>query len=257
MVTRAAEKAAALTDRLEALGAEVEQLPAIELVPVKGNGLLRHALEALPKTDWVFFTSPEGIGWFARLLRPHRKDLRILSGCHIGAIGPKTAAALEDVGLHVDFVPKQFSQEGLLREFPRRVLSGKRALILSAQESRDVLAGGLRQRGMSVTKVPIYRTTIPRGLREGVSALFQRPFDLVLVTSASCVEHLFEALKAADRSRLFRQLRFAAIGPVTSAAVRSRGGQVAVEAGVSTVEGLVDAVIRGARGRQRATHGLS
>ena len=247
LVTRAAEKTGTFAAHLEALGAEVDELPAIELAPVKRNGLLRHAIKEIPKTDWIFFTSPEGIGWFSRLLKPYRKDVRCLLGCHIGAIGPKTAASIEDAGLHVDFVPKQFSQEGVLQDLPRRVLSGKRALILSAQESRDVLESGLRQRGMSVTKVPIYRTIMPKRLSDDLENIFTRPCDLITVTSASCADHLFHALKSAGKEELFARLHFASIGPVTSGAVRTLGGHVAVEASRSTIEGLVDAIMRYSR----------
>lgn len=251
LVTRASDKALPLRDRLEALGAEVEELPAIELAPIRPNGRLRETLRSIPETDWVFFTSPEGIGWFARLLKPYRKDVRCLSGCHIGAIGSKTAAAIEEAGLRVDFVPRRFSQEGVLEEFPQRVLRGKRALIFSAQESRDVLETGLRRRGARVTTVPMYRTIIPHALRRGIGTMTERPFKFVTVTSASCVNHLDEALRAAGHAARFRRLRFASIGPVTSAAVRERGGRVAVEAKRSTIEGLVEAIVRAARAHHR------
>jgi uroporphyrinogen III methyltransferase/synthase len=244
LVTRPSEKSSSLTEPLEALGAEVEELPAIALAPVRPNGAFRQTVAEIPNTDWVFFTSPEGIGWFSRMLKPYRKDVRWLSGCHIGAIGPKTAASIEEAGLHVDFVPRRFSQEGVLEDLPRRVLRGRRALILSAEESRDVLTEGLRRRGMSVRKVPIYRTVTPATFGDRLRVLFQRPVDLVTVTSASCVEHLHQAFQAAGRGREFRRLRFASIGPVTSAAVRAVGGQVMVEATVSTIEGLVAAIVQ-------------
>ena len=244
LVTRAAEKSAALADQLAALGAEVEQLPAIELVPVEQNGVFREAIREIPNTDWLFFTSPEGLGRFAALLKPYRKDLRWLSGCRIGAIGPKTASAIEAAGLHVDFVPKQFSQEGILATLPRRVLRGKRALILSAEGSRDVLEKGLRARGMRVTKVPIYRAVIPKQMTRELIRILRARLDLVTVTSASCVDHLFHALNAVGKRRLFSTWRFASIGPVTSAAVRAHGGRVAIEAKRSTVEDLVKAIIK-------------
>jgi len=242
VVTRAAEKATALVQQLEGLGAQVEQLPAIELVPVAHNGLFQDAVQAIPQTDWVFFTSPEGIERFVTMLKPFRKDLRWLVGCHIGAIGPKTAAAIEAAGLHVDFIPRQFRQEGVLMDLPRRVLDGKRALIVCAEGSRDVLADGLRKRGMRVMKVPIYRAVVPHALRKHVLTVFKTPVDAVTVTSASCVEHLHRALQSAGKSALFRRLRFASIGPVTSRAIRARGGRVFIEAKVSTIEGLVDAL---------------
>ena len=184
------------------------------------------------------------MSWFASMLRPHRQDLRWLSGCHIGAIGTNTAAAIEARGVHVDFVPKQFSQEGMLEELPERLLRGKQAFIFSAQGSRDVLEAGLRKRGARVMKVPIYRTVIPQVLVSEIDALVQQPFDWVTVTSASCVEHLSQALEHAGKQRIFSTLRFASIGPVTSATVRAHGGRVAVEAKTSTMEGLVEALVR-------------
>ena len=242
LITRAAEKAEPLAERLEALGAEVEQLPAIELIPAKSNGLFREAVNDLPNTDWVFFTSPEGIGWFARMLKPYRKDVQWLSGCHIAAIGPKTAAAIEAAGLRVDFIPKQFSQEGILEDLPSTLIAGKRALIFSAAQSREALEQGLRQRGMAVKKVPIYRTVRPRALSRGMARAARQRFDFVTVTSASCVEHVFQALKRAGMAGQFSRWRFASIGPVTSRAIRSHGGRVAVEAKASTIEGLVEAM---------------
>ncbi len=247
LVTRASDKAEPFAEQLEALGAEVERLPAIELTPTRPNGPFNNAVKGLPQTDWVFFTSPEGIGWFCKLLKSRYRDLRALAGCHIGAIGIKTAAAIESHGLHVDFVPRRFSQEGVLADFPRHLLRGKRALILSAEDSRDVLASGLRRRGMRVTKVPMYRTAIPRELSAGITVLFECPFDFVTVTSASCVEHLWQALRTVGKPEAFRHLRFASIGPVTSAKVRSRGGRVTVEAGESTVEGLLRAMAKASR----------
>ena len=247
LVTRAADKANALTPQLEALGAEVDELPAIELAPVAANGWVRDAMRSLPSADWVFFTSPEGIRWFSKMLKPLRKDLRLLAGCRLGAIGPKTAVALEEQGLRVDFVPRRYSQEGMVDDLPRRMVQGRRAVILSAEGSRDVLAQGLRRRGMRVATVPLYRAAVPARLAARMAELADEPFDLVTVTSASCVDHLARALGAASPRRRLAKWRFASIGPVTSQAVRAHGGRVAVEARVSTIEGLVDAIRRWSR----------
>jgi uroporphyrinogen-III synthase len=153
----------------------------------------------------------------------------------------------------VDFVPKQFSQEGMLHDFPRRILRGKRALILSAAESRDALEVGLRKRGMTVMKVPIYRTVMPKALSRRIAAVFREPFDLVTVTSASCVDHLWQVLNAAGTPSTFAIARFASIGPVTSRAVRAHGGRVVVEAKVSTIEGLVNALVTATARAARST----
>jgi uroporphyrinogen III methyltransferase/synthase len=252
VVTRPSDRAEHLASQLEALGAEVMALPAIELAPIAWNGVFQHALRRLDEFDWVFFTSPEGIRWFQRSLTARRKDLRVLLGKRIGAIGPKTAASIQDIGIHVDFVPQDFSQEGMLDGLQRRRLAGKRALILSAQDSRDVLEQGLKRLGMDVLKVPLYRATVPSTLKRGVQRIIREPVDLVTVTSSSCVEHLASALKAAGLADGLRRLRFASIGPVTSATVRQYRGKVVIEAKTSTVEGLVEAIVGSIRPTPRA-----
>ena len=253
VVTRPSDRAESLAELLEQLGAEVAKLPAIELAPAKTNGVFHRAIQSFEAFDWVFFTSPEGIHWFQRLLEAQRKDLRILHGRHIGAIGPKTAASIQALGIHVDFLPKTFSQEGMLGGLKGRRLAGKRALILSAQDSRDVLEQGLRRLGMSVTRVPIYRTAVSPTLLKRVEVVFREPMDWVTVTSSSCVEHLVQALRACGQGGTVRRLRFASIGPVTSAAVRQFGGQVAVEAKRATIEGLVEALVTKALSTAKAT----
>ncbi len=260
LVTRPTDRAESLAELLSALGAEPVLLPAIELSPVKSNGAFHRALGHMERFDWVFFTSPEGIHWFRRLLAAERKDLRALHGRHIGAIGPKTAASIQALGIHVDFTPTTFSQEGMLDGLKARRLTGKQALILCAARSRDVLEQGLKGLGMRVRRVPIYQTTVPRALTQRIRAILNAPLDLVTVTSASCVDHLTQAIEACGRRRAIGQLRFASIGPVTSEAVRHQGGRVAIEARTSTIEGLVGAIVSSVRqqgGTRRALPGLS
>ena len=258
VVTRPTDRSEQLADVLETLGAEVIQLPAIELAPVQANGAFHRTMQSLDEFAWVFFTSPEGIQWFRRLLASERSDLRILRGRHIGAIGPKTAASIEQLGIHVDFVPKTFSQEGMLQGLGRRRLLGKRALILGAKDSREVLEQGLKRCGMDVVKVPIYQTAVPAALARRVREVFARPVDLVTVTSSSCVDHLVEALRVSGLRRRVRQILFASIGPVTSATVREHGARVSIEATQSTIEGLVEAIVsaRPPSSRNRGQQGL-
>ena len=271
LVTRPADRAADLARRLEELGAEVVTIPTIELAPAASASAFRNALQDMKQFEWVVFTSPEGIEWFQRLAAPLRKDVRALAGRHLAAIGPKTAASLRARGLHVDVVPQVFSQEGLIAAFGRRRVRGRRALLLNAQEARDVLEHGLRALGMDAVRVPLYRTIVPARLRQQLREAFapasraprhrrggrgrrdvatkglHKPVDVVTVTSAMCVEHLAQGLRAARLPGPARRLACVSIGPVTSAAVRRHGGRVAAEAKTASMDGLVDAMLRWAR----------
>src|SRR5262245_17822851 len=115
VVTRAREQASELTGRLEALGAEVIELPAIEIDdPDDGGASLRRAANSIQSYDWLVLTSSNG----ARRLLAELRDARELGGVKVAAIGPGTADALLQGNVRADLVPDRFVAEALLDVFP-------------------------------------------------------------------------------------------------------------------------------------------
>jgi uroporphyrinogen III methyltransferase/synthase len=115
VVTRARAQASQLSDRLEALGAEVVEVPAIEIGdPDDGGVALRAAAQRIDGYAWVVFTSPNGVDRFFG----HVPDSRVLGGVRVAAIGPGTADALAKVRIVPDLVPPRFVAEALLEAFP-------------------------------------------------------------------------------------------------------------------------------------------
>jgi uroporphyrinogen III methyltransferase/synthase len=221
LVTRARAQASGLAARLEALGAEVVQAPAIRIEPLPFDP------PALQRYETVVVTSANGVD----LLLPG--DVRALHGVKVAAIGPATAQALRDRGILADAVPAEAVSESLLAALGD--VAGQRVLVATAEGARDVLPDGLRGRGAHVDVVHLYRT-VP----EPVDAEAVRSADLVTFTSSSTVQSLAAALGDRDLDGL----RAASIGPVTSAALREHGIEPAAEADPHTVEGLVAAVER-------------
>ncbi|MCJ7671658.1 MAG: uroporphyrinogen-III C-methyltransferase, partial [Acidimicrobiia bacterium] len=133
VVTRAREQASELRLQLEALGAEVLELPAIRVEPVD------FVLPALGGYSWLVFTSANGVrAFFERGLDAAGLDARALGGLRLAAIGPGTAAALEARGLRPDLVPDRFVAESLLEGFPAPATPGERVLRARAEQARDV-----------------------------------------------------------------------------------------------------------------------
>jgi uroporphyrinogen III methyltransferase/synthase len=116
----------------------------------------------------------------------------------------------------------------------------RRALVARAQEARDVLPGALRERGAEVDVLALYRTVAEPLDAAGRTAALGA--DYATFTSASSVRFFHEAAGTLDGPRLV------SIGPVTSAALRERGYEPAVEAGDHTPDGLVAALVRDAAG---------
>jgi uroporphyrinogen III methyltransferase / synthase len=221
VVTRARAQASGLAARLEALGAEVVQAPAIRIEP------LPFEVPDLGGYDVVVVTSANGVD----LLLPG--DVRHLHGVRVAAIGPATTQALRARGIVPDVVPAEAVSESLLDALGD--VAGQRVLVATAQGARDVLPEGLRAAGAAADVVHLYRT-VP----EPVDAGAVRSADLVTFTSSSTVTSLAAALGHGGLDGLAA----ASIGPVTSATLREHGVEPLAEADPHTVDGLLAAVER-------------
>ncbi len=240
-VTRARAQASGLAARLEDLGAEVAEVPAIRIVPRIDRDEVREAVDTLAAGgyDLLALTSPNGAELLMRAIFDAGLDSRALAGVSVAAIGPGTAGALRDHGIVADLVPARSIAESLAEELIARRVEGKRVLIARAAEARDVLPRELEQAGASVTVAALYET-----VRE---QLDERRLDLlaaaeyVTFTSSSTVRFLLEAIGGPDRFP--RSARVVSIGPVTSETLREHGLEVHVEAQRHDIDGLVDALL--------------
>ena len=227
-VTRARAQASALAARLRALGAAVVEAPAIRIEPLDAP------LPPVRVYDLVCVTSPNG----AELLLDRLRDARELAGVTVAAIGPGTARALRAGGVEPDVVPERAVAEGLVEALAD--VPVERALIARAAEGRDVLPDALRARGAEVDVAALYETVaepLADGAREAAAAA-----DYLLFTSASSVRHFARAGGALEGPRLV------SIGPATSDELRAHGAEPDIEADPHTPDGLVDALLRDARG---------
>ena len=108
IVTRARAQASDFAEYLESYGAEVIQFPTIETQPIPDNATLDKAIDQLSRYNWVIFTSVNAVEYFYRHLRENGKDARSLGNARICAVGPKTVAALDQIGIRADYVPSQY-----------------------------------------------------------------------------------------------------------------------------------------------------
>lgn len=233
-VTRPAAQARELVERLRSAGAEPLEVPAILIVdPADGGRALRVAAADADRYDWVVLTSANG----ARRLVAELDEHRSLGGAQVAAIGPGTAAALAEGGVSAEVVPDTYVAEELLAALPDPPSGGGRVLLARAAVARDVLPEGLRARGWRVDVVEAYRTEASP-LADSERRSLARA-DVVTFTSSSTVTRHLEQVGGPDAVTAV----VACIGPVTGETARAAGLEVAVEAPVHTVEGLVDALV--------------
>jgi uroporphyrinogen III methyltransferase/synthase len=223
---------------LEARGASVVEVPAIDIVPPPDWTPLDRALLALERYEWVVLTSanavPALVGRIAVLGLEPRLSAR---GARLASVGPATTAALE-ASFPEDRVTLEprgdFRAAALIEAFARRGVKSSRILVPASTRARRELAEGLRALGAEVDVVGAYATVVPPGLAGAVRGCIDEGFDLALFASPSAVEAFANA--AGDRTR---GLAVAVIGATTEAAARSAGLDVRGVASPSTTEGLV------------------
>ena len=247
LVGRAKHQASALSARLKELGAEVIEIPFIEIRSPRSDKPLDSALTRITEYDWVVLTSVNA----AEAVAARIKHLQITSDAlkkpHIAAIGPATRKAVEGLGLPVAVVPKQYVAESVVESLRAKV-AGKRVLLARAKVARDVIPRELRNLGAQVDVVEAYETVVPAASRRKLQMVMNDPWlrpNVVTFTSSSTVRNFVQLLGGRGRPphTSIDRVQFASIGPITSATLRELGLPVHIEAREYTIPGLIQAIV--------------
>ena len=242
VVTRPREEAASAAAGLEALGAEVLVAPTVEILPAADLSAVDEAIDRLDSYDWLVFTSKNGVRHFLDRLPARGKDLRALGRLRLAAIGPSTAEALGEYRLRADLIPESYRSEALA-EALRPVAAGGRILLARADRGRTILKDELSEVA-EVDQVAVYRNADAESIPAEVLARIEAgSVDWITLSSSAIAARLHALLSPAARARVGRAVKLAAISPITGAAARDLGWDVAVEADVHTWEGLVEGLV--------------
>jgi uroporphyrinogen-III synthase len=252
LVGRARHQASALSAGLRALGAEVVEIPFIEIRPPRSYAPLDSALKSLHDYDWLILTSVNGVDAVWQRLRKLHLTRRELKHLKVAAIGPATCRAIEKHGTRVDVVPEEYVAESVVESL-RHQVAGKRVLLARAKVARDVIPRELRKLGVKVDVVEAYETVIPQSSRTRLHTMLKDPKrrpDIVTFTSSSTVRSFVALLgknvwRGRPRPRKASPLegiRLASIGPITSSTLRELGLPVDIEAQEYTIPGLIRAI---------------
>jgi len=250
VVTRAAEQAGELSQRLRALGAHPIEFPTIEVIPPAEWRALDHCLQRLGEYDWIVFTSRNAVRFFVERLVGLGFDLRHLKGPRICAIGPRTAEGLEALMIRVDYVPREYRAEAIVEGLTKENLQGKRILIPRSLMARDLLPDALKKAGAIVDVVEAYRTVIPQKNPEELrDRLRAGTIDAITFTSSSTVKNFVECIGSREIQALLRGIVVASIGPITAETARGLGIETTVMPQEYTIAALVEALVEHFRGK--------
>lgn len=186
--------------------------------------------------DVVVFETGVGVRYLAeslapRLARPQWAEA--LRAATVVARGPKPAVALRELGVRIDLqVPEPNTyRETLALLDEHRPVAGLTVAVQEYGKPIPELTDGLEARGATVIRVPVYRWALPDDLgplQTAIRELIAGEIVAVLFTASQQVEHVLQVagnlgIEPALRDALTTRVVVGSVGPLTTAALRSRG----------------------------------
>ena len=245
-LTRPASQSAEWRARLETLGAQVIELPLIQVTKDVNLDTLAEVFQELGGYEWIIFTSTNGVKYFFEEFDRVFDDIRAFGLMRIAVVGEATAAAIREKHLRVEVQPKKANAEELARTLiEREAMDSAKVLVITGNRNRETLVQQLEEARAIVDCLPVYRTEETDLSTDPVAADFRaRGADALLFASPSAVQSFFDqaaALKLAPKGR--RPLA-GSIGPTTTATMKQLGLPVDFEAAEASLDSLVEALVR-------------
>ena len=208
LVTQPVKKASKLRSQLEEAGASVTLAPAIETIP------LENLDPPVNKGNWLVFTSAAGVDVFFDNLMESGVDVRWLQGKKIAAVGPTTKAALKRRGIMADYMPEEYTGEGLASGLVKLVDKGDTVVFLRAQLGDQKPIDIIKSAGINVIDYHLYNTVLL-----DQNHLKPEDFHMITFTSASCIRGFL----ASNSIEKWKNIPAVAIGKITAKACEEAG----------------------------------
>ncbi len=217
--------------------------PSMREVPLEDNrDLLAFGAQLLAgRFDMVILLTGVGTGTMAEVLQtrwPLDQIKAALGRVVLVARGPKPVAALKRLDLTPTItVPEPNTWRDLLQTLDTvKPPAGLRIAVQEYGTSNVDLLKALKERGAIVSRVPVYRWTLPEDtapLRRVLDFILAGQMDVVLITNAVQVDHVMHLLEESRQADLFRQavsrMIVASVGPTASDRLKTHGLPVDLE----------------------------
>jgi len=239
--TRPAGRSAKLRELLGEHGAELIDMPMIDIRNASLSDQEKDILRDPGQFDWIVFTSSNGVIRFFNQLKDITGSYKTGGDTKIAVIGRETGLELKSFGYDADYVSsistgRAFSQE--LRQLFRR--RNPRVLLPVGNLAGKTLEDGLN--GVAeIVRINVYNTVMPEKInKEAMKLIGEDKYGMIIFTSRSGFNNFCRT--AADKINLY-SLRIACIGSTTAGALAQAGISPLVTAAKMNSQGIADAVI--------------
>lgn len=224
-------------------GARPVHAPLITTITLTGSPRLRAAVADLAggRYDWLAVTSPAGADALRDTAAGMGVPLAVAPHTRVAAVGPATAAALSQVGVHVDLLPGAPGSAATLAAAWPLEEPGGTVLLPRSSRAGPTLPDALISRGYVVEDVVAYRTETHPLPAEHATALLRGDIAAVVFTSGSTVRAFADSFPDGGQRRSIRA-HCIAIGQPSAKTLTELGMPVAAVAPTPTPGGIVDAL---------------
>ena len=226
LITRSADQAEDLMNKLQELGASTIALPLIENSAVNQNDLTKKINNN--NYDWVIFTSVNAVKFFFETISSSP------SSSKYAVVGSKTKKALEKIS-NVDFIPSEYTAKHLANEIP--IKDNERILIPRSNLAKNDIIEILENRNSLVEVISIYENKAIKYSTSELNKIINQPIDFITFTSGSMVQSFIELGIKLSQEKVI------CIGPETAKIAKQNNIKVKAIANPHTIEGMISSII--------------
>jgi len=245
-ITRSREQSSELREKVEALGAEVIELPLIRVSAGADKQTLADIFLEFGSYDWVVFTSANGVKYFFNEYNRLFDDIRSLGLLRFACIGEATARAISEHRIKIECQPDKATAEALADALiATESLDSAKVLLVAGNLNRDVLVTKLEEARAIVDIFPVYKTEQTDLTQEPAAEDFrEKGADAILFCSSSAVQNFSDQAKSLQLRADAKRPVAGSIGPQTSETMKKVGLPVAFEAKTPSLDALVEALVQ-------------
>jgi uroporphyrinogen III methyltransferase/synthase len=249
-ITRTRDQNSELRDKLEVLGAEVLELPLIQITKDTDKLGFVEILAELGSYDWIVFTSANGVRYFFEDFLKGFKDIRSLGILRFACVGRATAREIEKYYIKVECMPDTATGESLADALiATGSLDSAKVIVVTGNLNRDVLVRKLEAGGAIVDRLLLYKTEKTDLANDPVADDFrQHGADAILFASSSAVSSFAEQGVALALSATAKVPLIGSIGPQTTETMKKEGMVIGFEAKKPSLDALIEGLIRNLKG---------
>ena len=215
LITRDLKEKDELILKLDAQGYELEGISFVSFEAIP--------FDEIPVTDWIFFYSKKGVHYF--FSQPNDSDL--IKNTKIAAIGKGTAAALIQMGRHVDFIGD--GQPDQVAEAFLEQASGQSVLFPRAIHSNNSVRNQIDTYCNCYDLIVYKNSIVPQKLSKHYEIIiFTSPLNVVGYLSLNAIE---------------KGTKVISIGPSTTQKLHEFNIQDTLEAAKPELDSLIELII--------------